>query len=84
MVIWPRPKFCYFVIHAVTWTLADLAARTCRPSGANAGGASDGRRRRVAPPDPRGLHERHHWASKLAEAARLSVARVYQIHDGRR
>jgi hypothetical protein len=37
----PRPIPCQFVVLAVTWTLGDLAARTCRPIGANASGAFD-------------------------------------------
>jgi hypothetical protein len=69
----------------VTWTLADLAARNCRPSGANASGAFDG------PPTPsyaagsiREGFEQGIPGERLAEAVGLSVPRVYQIRDGKR
>jgi hypothetical protein len=54
-----------------------------RPSGANAGGAfddADAELRRLI----RGGFERGIPGEQLAEAAGLSVPRVYQIWDGRR
>jgi hypothetical protein len=55
--------------------LADLAVRTCRPSGVNASGV----RRLIREGFECGIP-----VEQLAEAAGLSVPRVYQIRDGRR
>jgi hypothetical protein len=54
-----------------------------RPSGANAGRRIRCRRRRAAPPDPPGI-QHGIPGERLAEAAGLSMSRVYQIRDGRR
>ena len=69
----------------VTWTLADLAARTCPAKRRE-------RQRRIrliaADTELRRLicegFEQGIVGEKLAEAAGLSVSRVYQIRDGRR
>jgi hypothetical protein len=61
--------------------LADLAARTYRPSGANANGAFDAAdaelRRLIREGFKQGIS-----GEQLAEASGLSVPRVYQIRDG--
>jgi hypothetical protein len=77
-------KICDLVALVVTWTLADLAGRTCP--------AKLRDRRRVAFDDAdadlrrliREGFERGIPGQQLAQSAELSMSRVHQIRDGRR
>jgi hypothetical protein len=60
----------------VTWTRADLVARTCRPSGANARVACDAAAAELRRLIREGFEQDVSGGEKLAEAAALSVPRV--------